>query len=84
MAERYATIIGGGIIGNAVAYELSQIMDRRNLCLLEKNKHFPGENQTARNSGVIHAGIYYDSSHSQLKAKWCVQGNRELYQLCER
>ena len=83
MTDRYATIVGGGIIGNAVAYELSQIIDSKTICLLEKNTSFPGENQTARNSGVIHAGVYYNQNHSSLKAHLCITGNRLLYQFCK-
>ena len=82
MTDCYVTIIGGGVIGTAVAYELSQVIDNDTICLLERNRNFPGENQTARNSGVIHAGIYYDKLHSPLKAHLCVEGNRLLYQFC--
>ncbi len=84
MADCYITVIGGGIVGNAVAYELSQIVDNQTICLLERNRNFPGENQTARNSGVIHAGIYYDQSHSPLKAGLCVAGNKMLYDFCHK
>jgi len=83
MADCYVTIIGGGIIGNAIAYELSQVFGDQTICLLERNKIFPGENQTARNSGVLHSGIYYDKSHSPFKARLCVEGNELLYQFCK-
>ena len=84
MADCYVTIIGGGIIGNAVAYELSRAFGSQTICHLERNRHFPGENQTARNSGVLHAGIYYDNSHSPLKARLCIEGNELLYQFCRK
>jgi L-2-hydroxyglutarate oxidase LhgO len=82
MTDSYVTIIGGGVVGNAIAYELSKTIDDE-IVHLEKNKHFPGENQTSRNSGVIHAGIYYDKQQSPLKAKLCVEGNELLYQFCK-
>lgn len=81
MTDCNITIIGGGVIGTAIAYELSKQDDQ--ICLLEKNKRFPGENQTVRNSGVIHAGIYYDKTLTPLKAKLCTQGNQLLYQFCQ-
>ncbi|MBS3168776.1 FAD-dependent oxidoreductase [Candidatus Woesearchaeota archaeon] len=84
MPDCYITIIGGGIIGNAVAYELSQIVGNQVICVLDKNPNFPGENQTARSSEVVHAGIYYDKAHSPLKARLCVEGNKLIYEFCRR
>jgi len=74
-------IIGGGVIGCAVANELSTRYD--NIFLFEKNIGITqGENQSSRNSGVIHSGIYYDQETRPLKAKNCVQGNSLLYKFC--
>lgn len=47
--------------------------------VLEKEK-FPGMHTSGRNSGVIHAGIYY--STDSLKASFCREGNRRLTQYC--
>lgn len=74
-------IIGGGVIGCAVANELSTRYD--NIFLFEKNIGITqGENQSSRNSGVIHSGIYYDQETRPLKAEYCVQGNSLLYDFC--
>ena len=75
------TIIGGGIIGCAIAYELSKSID--DIFLLEQNDKIGGENQSSRNSGIIHAGVYYPQNKGPLKAKLCVEGNPMLYKFCE-
>ena len=51
------TIIGGGIIGLSIAYSLSKRI--KNILLLEENDKL-GQEISARNSEVIHAGIYYE------------------------
>ena len=56
MIDFEVTIIGAGIIGLSIARELSQ--NGRNVLIIEKNKSF-GEENSSRNSGVIHAGVYY-------------------------
>ena len=48
-------IIGGGVIGCAIAYELSIGSDHE-IFLIERNASMLGDNQSSRNSGVIHAG----------------------------
>jgi len=79
---KIVTIIGGGAVGCAIAYELSQKQGLE-IYVLEKNNKINGDNQTSRNSGVIHAGIYYPKSTEPLKAKFCVEGNRLLYDFCK-
>lgn len=76
------TIIGGGVIGCAIAYELSKSLDKE-IFLIERNAKIIGDNQSSRNSGVIHAGIYYPKNKEPLKAQFCVEGNRLLYGFCE-
>ncbi|MBW2096138.1 MAG: FAD-dependent oxidoreductase, partial [Deltaproteobacteria bacterium] len=74
-------IIGGGVVGCAVAWELSKTYE--DIFLFEKNPGITtGENQSTRNSGVIHSGIYYDQETRPLKAAFCVEGNRFLYDFC--
>ncbi len=76
-------IIGGGVVGCAIAWELSRGHD--NVFLFEKNPGITrGENQSSRNSGVIHSGVYYDQETRPLKAALCVEGNRLLYGFCSR
>jgi L-2-hydroxyglutarate oxidase LhgO len=68
-------IIGGGIIGCCVAYEVAK--DREDIYVFEKNPGITkGENQSSRNSGVLHAGIYYEQDIRPLKGRLCVEGNR--------
>jgi len=74
-------IIGGGVVGCAVARELSA--RHKGVFLFEKNPGITkGENQSSRNSGVIHSGIYYDRETRPQKAALCVEGNRLLYEFC--
>lgn len=75
------TIIGGGVIGCAIAYKLSKIIDK-DIFLIERNQKIGGENQSSRNSGVIHAGLYYSREKAPLKAEFCVKGSQMLYDFC--
>jgi (S)-2-hydroxyglutarate dehydrogenase len=73
------TIVGGGILGLAVARELLRRKPQLSLCVLEREREV-GFHQTGHNSGVVHAGIYY--TPGSLKARLCVAGARELYEYC--
>lgn len=70
-------IIGGGVVGTAIAAEVSRLTG--DVFLLEKLPR-PGMATSTRNSGVIHAGIYYRPG--SLKAFHCVRGARLLYEYC--
>lgn len=70
-------VIGAGVVGLAVAREMA--LQGRETILLEREDAF-GTISSARNSEVIHAGIYYPKD--SLKAKLCVEGNRLLYEYC--
>lgn len=72
-------IVGGGIIGLAVARELIRRHPHASVCVLERETDV-GTHQTGHNSGVIHAGVYYEPG--SLKARLCVEGGRELYEYC--
>lgn len=75
-------IIGAGVVGLAVAAEITA--RRRpglDVVLMERHERF-GLETSSRNSEVIHAGIYYPQG--SLKALLCVEGKRLLYEYCSR
>jgi (S)-2-hydroxyglutarate dehydrogenase len=72
-------IIGGGIVGLAVALEITKRYPQLRLLVLEKEKGV-GRHQSSHNSGVIHSGIYYKPG--SLKAKLCVEGARAMVEFC--
>jgi (S)-2-hydroxyglutarate dehydrogenase len=74
-------VVGAGILGLAVARELTARRPGLRAAVLEKEDAV-GFHQTGHNSGVIHAGIYY--APGSLKAKLCVEGAAELYAFCEQ
>jgi (S)-2-hydroxyglutarate dehydrogenase len=73
-------VVGGGILGLAVARELLRRRPGARLQVLEGEADV-GRHQTGRSSGVVHAGIYYEPG--SLKARLCVEGARELYAYCD-
>lgn len=72
-------VVGGGIVGLAVARELTLRHPRSSICVLEREQEL-ASHQSSHNSGVVHAGIYY--APGSLKAKLCVEGAAELYRHC--
>ena len=74
-------VVGGGIVGLAVARELLRRKPGASLCVLERESDI-GTHQTGHNSGVIHAGVYY--TPGSLKARLCVEGARDMYEYCEQ
>ena len=68
-------VVGGGILGLAVARELTLRLPGKSVCVFEKEER-PGTHQTGHNSGVVHAGIYY--APGSLKARLCVEGAGSL------
>src|SRR5260370_13242784 len=70
-------IIGGGVVGCAIARELSGRIE--DVFLLEQSPRL-GMATSTRNSGVIHSGIYYPPEF--LKARFCVEGNRLTKEFC--
>lgn len=74
VADVDCLVVGGGVIGVAIARALA-MADRETL-LVEQEARF-GTGTSARNSGVIHSGIYYPKD--SLKARLCVRGRDLLY-----
>lgn len=79
MDQANILIIGGGVIGCAIARAVSAHW--QDVFLVEQ---FPklGMATSTRNSGVNHSGIYYPKN--SLKARLCVEGNRLTYEFCEK
>lgn len=73
-----AVVIGAGVVGLACAYELSRRLDT--VVVIERDVG-PGREISSRNSGVVHAGIYYPKD--SLKTKLCIEGRERLYSWCE-
>jgi L-2-hydroxyglutarate oxidase LhgO len=79
MEQANILIIGGGVIGCAIAHALSEKYP--DVFLVEQNPRV-GMATSSRNSGVIHSGIYYPKG--SLKARLCVEGNRLAYEFCSQ
>jgi len=79
MEHANIVIIGGGVIGCAVARAVSRRWP--DVFLVEQSPKL-GMATSTRNSGVIHSGIYYPQN--TLKARFCVEGNPLLYAFCAK
>jgi L-2-hydroxyglutarate oxidase len=73
-------VIGGGIVGASTALSLVTMYPEKRTILIEKEKSF-ASHQTGHNSGVIHAGVYYQPG--SLKAKFCREGLEETINFCD-
>jgi L-2-hydroxyglutarate oxidase len=74
-------IIGGGIVGLSTAWQLQQRKPDSSILLLEKEGELAAH-QTGRNSGVLHAGIYY--TPGSLKAQFCKAGLKATVDFCRQ
>ncbi|HYL62021.1 MAG TPA: NAD(P)/FAD-dependent oxidoreductase [Candidatus Methylomirabilis sp.] len=79
MDQANILIIGGGVVGCAIAHAVSA--QRQDVFLVEQNPKL-GMATSSRNSGVIHSGIYYPKN--SLKARHCIEGNRLMYEFCKK
>lgn len=78
MEEIDCVVVGAGVIGLSIARALA--LRGRDVLIIEAETHF-GSITSSRNSGVIHAGIYYPAG--SLKASHCVRGRHMLYRYCD-
>jgi L-2-hydroxyglutarate oxidase len=74
-------VIGGGILGLATAYALTERDPGLSVAVVEKETSW-ATHQTGRNSGVIHSGLYYRPG--SLKARFAVEGARRMVDFCAR
>lgn len=74
-------IVGGGIVGAATALKLQQAFPDKRIVLLDKESS-AARHQTGRNSGVIHAGVYYQPG--SLKAQYCREGLQRTIKYCQQ
>ena len=68
-------ILGGGIVGLTIAYQLLERDLTKKIFIFDSEKSL-GKHTSGRNSGVLHAGLYYKPN--SLKAKVCVKGANRL------
>ncbi|KAF2109873.1 FAD dependent oxidoreductase [Lophiotrema nucula] len=73
-------VIGGGVVGLAIARQL-QARDGVSTVLIEKHSSV-GTETSSRNSEVIHAGLYYGPD--SLKTKLCLRGKEMMYETCKK
>jgi glycerol-3-phosphate dehydrogenase len=79
MDQANILIIGGGVVGCAIARAVSARWE--DVFLVEQNPKL-GMATSSRNSGVVHSGIYYPTN--SLKARHCIEGNRLTYEFCKK
>src|SRR5258708_38220384 len=79
MARANILIIGGGVVGCAIAQAVSRRWD--DVFLVEQLPKV-GMATSTRNSGVIHSGLYYPKG--SLKAQLCIEGNHLTYEFCKK
>jgi (S)-2-hydroxyglutarate dehydrogenase len=74
------TVIGGGIVGLATAFRIHECRPGLRILILEKEPQL-ATHQTGHNSGVLHAGLYYQPG--SLKARLCREGKAEMEAFAE-
>lgn len=73
-------IIGAGIIGLTIAYYLQKKFPHKSILLIDKEKEI-AQHASGRNSGVLHAGLYYATD--SLRAKYCRLGATKIKEYCK-
>ena len=72
-------VVGGGIVGLATAWRLTERFPDVHVTVLEKESAV-GRHQSSHNSGVLHAGLYYKPGSR--KARLAVRGIRQMVEFC--
>lgn len=72
-------VVGGGIVGVSTAWQLKRHYPDASILLIEKENKL-ASHQTGHNSGVVHAGVYYQPG--SLKADFCKRGASEIKSFC--
>lgn len=80
MHQTDVLIIGGGIVGLATAYRLTERYPDKQVVVIDKETEL-GSHQSGHNSGVLHSGIYYEPG--SLKAKNCREGKQAMQAFCD-
>ena len=80
MATCDVAVIGGGLVGLATALQLLEQRPDLKVTVLEREDGV-GRGQSSRNSGVLHAGLYYTPGSA--KARWCTTGKLRMERFCE-
>ena len=81
MLQLDGVIVGAGILGMLTGLEIMKASPNLDLAILEKEK-FVGEHSSSRNSGVLHAGIYYP--FNSFKRMLCIEGNKLWNEMGEK
>src|SRR5207249_4498983 len=79
MSQGSFLVIGGGIVGLATAYKITERHPGARVTVLEKESGV-GRHQTGHNSGVLHCGLYYKPGST--KARLAVSGIRQMVEFC--
>jgi len=80
MASCDVAVVGGGLVGLATAMHIVETRPDLKVTLLEREDEV-GRGQSSRNSGVLHAGLYYTPGSA--KARWCTTGKLRMERFCE-
>ncbi|KAG6889050.1 hypothetical protein C0995_004333 [Termitomyces sp. Mi166 len=72
-------VVGGGVVGLAIAQRLAERFPTRSTFLVERHSR-AGEEISSRNSEVIHSGLYYPPN--SLKTRLCLRGRDMIYERC--
>jgi (S)-2-hydroxyglutarate dehydrogenase len=80
-SDHHLVVVGGGLVGLATAIQALRVRPGLRLTLFER-EHRVAVHQSSRNSGVLHAGLYYPPGSA--KARWCRAGKASMERFCEQ